>query len=170
MKKTMFTGFIITIIIIMIIFYLIVNIKQPYVSCNVNHVDDLGIRYNETVRSQFSSKSISKIEIVRIITVPDKYNNETNINAINYALKRSYKYLGKDVKFKTVDNEVIMKISTTKNLPIILNNMEFYDQDGLGIKIDTNTKSSENANLSIGDKYSEGEYMVFMKGYEYSCK
>ena len=170
MKKTMFTGFVITVIIIVIIFYLIVNIKQPYITCSVNHVDDLGIKYNEVVKSQFSSKSISKIEIVRVISLPDRYNSETNVNAINYALKRSYKYLGKDVKFSTNDNEVTMKISTVKNLPIILNNMEFYDQNGLGIKIDTNTKSSESANLKIGDKYSEGEYIVFMKGYGYSCK
>ena len=170
MKKTMFTGFILVGIIIIIIFYLITNIKQPYVECNINHTDDIGIKFTEEVTSNFSSRSISKIEVIRKIYLPEKYKNKANLNAISYSLKRSYKYLGKDVVINTYDDHVTMKIVTTKNKPIILDNMEFTDNDGLAIKIDTNTKSSESINLKVGDKYSEGEYMVFMKNYGYSCK
>lgn len=170
MKKNMFTGFIISIIIILIVFYLIANIKQPYVECRVNNTDDLGINYNEVVKSQFSSKSISKIEVVRIISLPDKYYDKANLNAIVFSLKRAYKYLGDDVKISINDNKVIMKINTTKNKPIIFNNMEFSYTDSLGININTNTKSSDVVNLKVGDKYSEGEYMVLMKNYGYRCK
>lgn len=170
MKKQMFTGFILVGIIIIIIFYLITNIKQPYVDCNISHTDDLGVKVTEEVTSNFNSRSISKIEVIRKIYLPEKYNTKANLNAVSYSLKRSYKYLGKDVAINVYDDHVTMKISTTKNKPIILDNMEFYDTNGFGINIDTNTKSSESINLTVGDKYSEGEYMVFMKNYGYSCK
>ena len=53
---------------------------------------------------------------------------------------------------------------------IILNNIEFFDNEGLQMRINSNTKSSEVLTLSVDDNYSEGEFMTRLKNNGYHCK
>ena len=56
------------------------------------------------------------------------------------------------------------------NETLVLNNIEFFENDKLEIKINSNTRSSDVVTLSIGDKYTEGELMTKMKNNSYVCK
>ena len=40
-----------------------------------------------------------------------------------------------------------------------INNIEFKENDGLQVKVNSNTKSSEVVTLKVGDNYTEGELM-----------
>ena len=68
------------------------------------------------------------------------------------------------------DNYLTVTVKAKNNETIILNNIEFYDNDGLQIKINPNTKSSDVVTLSINDKYTEGELMTHLKNNGYVCK
>jgi hypothetical protein len=56
------------------------------------------------------------------------------------------------------------------NETLVLNNIEFFENEKLEIKINSNTRSSDVVTLSIGDKYTEGELMTKMKNNSYVCK
>ena len=48
--------------------------------------------------------------------------------------------------------------------------IEFNDNDGLQIKINSNTKSSEVVTLKIGENYTQGQFMTRLKNNGYVCK
>ena len=169
-KINVFMSLLIVIILIGIIIYLIANVKQPYVECNISHTDELGIKIDEEVITTLSSRNISSLNITKTITLPNKYNTEANRNTIMYSLNHAFEYLGDDFSIKEDDNKIIVKIETNSKKPVILDNISFSYTDSLALKINTNTKSSDVFTISVGDKYSEGELMVSLKNYGYSCK
>ena len=169
-KINVFMSLLIVIILIGIIIYLIANVKQPFVECNISHTDDLGIRIDEEVITTLSSRNISSLNITKTITLPKKYNTEANRNTIIYSLNDAFEYLEDDFSIREDDNKIIVKIETTSKKPVILDNISFSYTDSLALKINTNTKSSDVFTISVGDKYSEGELMVSLKNYGYSCK
>ena len=61
-------------------------------------------------------------------------------------------------------------MARNKKERIILNNIEFFDNDELQMKINSNTKSSDVVTLKINDKYTEGELMTRLKNNGYSCR
>lgn len=165
-------SIIVTALIIVIIIYLIGSVKQPYVSCSRSRVDDLGITLKEDLVATLNSNKIRRMEVVKTIVLPNKYLvDDKYLNEIKFLLEKSYEYLDKDTFKVFIDsNKIIVKIDVSNSETIILNNIEFFDNDGLVIKINPNTKSSEVVTLSILDKYSEGELLTRMKNNGYKCK
>lgn len=171
-RKNRVFPIIIVVIMIVIIFYLIATAKQPYVECSRKSTNDLGITIKENLTTSLDSNKISEMVLTKTIIFPDRYLEDTKyLEAFKFALEKSYEYLDKDkVKVTTGDNYLTVTIKVKKNETIILNNIEFYDNDGLQIKINPNTKSSEVVTLSINDKYTEGELMTHLKNNGYVCK
>ena len=110
------------------------------------------------------------MEITKTITFPDKYLENNNLEAFKFALEKSYAYLDDSVKITTGDNYLRVTIDAKKDETVILNNIEFYENYGLQIRINPNTKSSDVVTLKINDKYTEGELMTHMKNNGYLCK
>ena len=165
-KKNRVFPIVIVVIMIVIIFYLIATAKQPYVECSKKSTNDLGITISENLTTSLDSNKISEMTLTKTIIFPDKYLEE-----FKFALEKSYAYLDKDtVKITTGDNYLTVTVKAKNNETIILNNIEFYDNDGLQIKINPNTKSSDVVTLSINDKYTEGELMTHLKNNGYVCK
>ena len=163
---------IITAIIIMIIIYLVATAKQPYVECSRKTTDDLGITVKEELRTELDNNKIGQMTLTKTITLPDKYlDSDRYLESIKFALTKSYAYLASnDIKISTGDNYVLVKITAKKSATLILNNIEFYEDNGLQMRINPNTKSSDVITLSINDKYTEGELMTHMKNNGYICK
>ncbi len=170
MKKGNFlVPIIIVIIIIFIIFYLIANTNQPNVSCKMTRTDDLNVEIKEVVNVKLSARKITELNIKKTYTLPKKLNDESNINMLKSLLDNSLEYLGDDQDVYKNDNQVTVNIITKKKNPILLDNVEFIANDGLSIKVNTNTKSDVTI-LSVGDEYSEGKLLSYLKSRGYDCK
>ena len=173
MKKSKKSNFIVPIvlvaILIVIIFYLIANADQPYVTCKMSKSDNLNIEIKEDINVKLSSRKIVELNIKKEYTFPDNLNRDSNVNELKNSLENSLEYLGEDQNIYVKDNQVIVNIITKKKKPILLNNVEFSYNEGLAININTNTKSDVTS-LSVGDEYSEGNLLVYLKNRGYSCK
>lgn len=172
MKKNMIIPSIVTVLMLVVIIYLFASIKQPYVECSKRTTDSFGIVVNENLVITLSNNKISKMHVTKKIILPDKYlNDDSYLEEIKQALIKSYSYLSSDVvTISRGTNYLLVDINTLKDETIILNNISFIDVDGLQIKINPNTKSSEVVTLKIKDKYTEGEVMTKMKNSGYVCK
>lgn len=172
MKKNMIIPSIVTVLMLVVIIYLFASIKQPYVECSKRTTDSLGIVVSENLVITLSNNKISKMHVTKKIILPDKYlNDDSYLEEIKQALIKSYSYLSSDVvTISRGTNYLLVDINTLKDETIILNNISFINADGLQIKINPNTKSSEVVTLKIKDKYTEGEVMTKMKNSGYVCK
>ena len=162
---------ILTLIIIVIIVYLFATIKQPYVECSKSFTDDYGIVVRENIITTFGGNKINEMKVTKTIILPDKYSKEKYINSIKFSLENSLDYLGKkNVKYEVFNNKIIVRLTVSNNETIILNNIEFIENDGLQIKINSNTKSSDVIALKVGDNYTQGKLMTRLKNNGYVCK
>ena len=162
---------VLTILIIGIIVYLFATIKQPYVECNRQFTDDLGIVVKENIVTTFGGNKIDTMKVTKTIILPDEYAKKKYVDSIKFSLENSLNYLGsKKVKYEVFNNKVVARITIDKDETVILNNIEFNDNDGLQIKINSNTKSSEVVTLKIGENYTQGQFMTRLKNNGYVCK
>lgn len=162
---------VLTILIIGIIVYLFATIKQPYVECNRQFTDDLGIVVKENIVTTFGGNKIDTMKVTKTIILPDEYAKKKYVDSIKFSLENSLDYLGsKKVKYEVFNNKVVARITIDKDETVILNNIEFKDNDGLQIKINSNTKSSEVVTLKIGENYTQGQFMTRLKNNGYVCK
>ena len=163
---------IITIMLIVIIIYLFATVEQPLVVCEKKVTDDLDITVSEVLETTLDGKEIKKMVLVKTIILPDKYLVDDNeLDSIMFALEKSYKYLGEDKVLVTKGKRsVTVKVVVEDDETIILNNLEFFDNDGLQMRINSNTRSSEVLTLRVEDDYTEGEFMTRLKNNGYSCK
>ena len=172
-KKSRVFPIIITISLIVIIIYLFANIKQPYVECSKETTNELGIQVLENIQVNLDSNSIEKMDLTKTIILPEQYINEENnyLNSMRFIIENSYEYLPqKTVKITQDSDRIISRVVVDDDETIILNNIEFTNEDDLQIKINSNTKAQNVVTLSIGDSYSEGEFLTHMKNNGYSCK
>lgn len=170
-RKSKTLPIIITLIIILIIVYLFATIKQSQVTCERNNLFDEDIRYNEKVTAVIDGKKIDELIVEKTIILPEKYTkNDTYLNSIKYSLEETLEYLGDKAKVEIIDNRVNVYINVKKNEVILLNNVSFVVNDDLEVVVDSNTKSSDVVTLSVGDNYTDGEFMKRMKNNGYSCK
>lgn len=172
-RKNKVVPMIITVFIIVIIIYLFVNLEQPYIECSKTTTNDIGIQLQEVLVTQLDNNRIDDMELTRTIILPDAYLDDPDryLNMIEFALEESYQYLGKDkVQFIKREDRLIATIHISDDETIILNNLEIFDNDGLEVKINPNTKSSDVVTLKIGDSYTEGEFMTHLKNNGYVCK
>jgi hypothetical protein len=163
---------IITIFMIVVIIYLFATVEQPLVVCEKRNVNDLDIVVSEVLETTLDSNEIRKMVLVKTIILPDEYLVDDNeLDSIMFALEKSYQYLGTDKYTITKGKDrVTVKVEVEDNETLILNNIEFFDNDGLQMRINSNTKSSDVLTLKIDDDYSEGEFMTRLKNNGYSCK
>ena len=78
--------------------------------------------------------------------------------------------MGDKVKYIIDDNKLIIKIEVNKKEIVLLDNIDFVINSDLKIVVDSNTKSSNVVTLTVGDNYTDGEFMKRMKNSGYSCK
>lgn len=164
---------IITIILIVVIIYLFATIQQPYIECSKITKDNLNISIKEDIKVGLGNANIDNIEVTKTIILPEEYLTEEKnyLNSIKYAIKKSYDYLPKDaLTIKQESDRLIVSVKVNKDETLILNNIEFINNDELQIKINVNTKSPDVITLKIKDKYTEGELMTHLKNNGYSCK
>lgn len=162
---------VLTFIIIVIIVYLFTTIKQPYVECSKSITDDYDIVVKENIVTTFGGNNINEMKVTKTIILPEKYAKEKYINSIKFSLEKSLDYLSsKSVQYEVFNNKVNVRIIVNKNETIILNNIEFIENDGLQVKINSNTKSSDVITLKVGDNYTQGELMTRLKNNGYVCK
>jgi hypothetical protein len=148
------------------------SIKQYVVVCEKTTNYDADIKLVETVTSDLDGKKITALNVVKKVTVPDKYEKqEEALTGIRNSLDYTIEYLGNKASCVVIDNHVIANIDVSDNELVLLDNISFVDNDGeIGIHIDTNTKSSNNIALKVGDSYTDGELKMYLKNHGYSCK
>jgi len=163
---------IITVMLIIIIIYLFATVEQPLVVCERKVTNDLDITVSEVLETTLDGKEITKMELVKTVVLPDKYLvDNSELDSIMFALEKSYKYLGEDkVSVTKGKKSVIVKVVIEDDETIILNNLEFFDNNGLQMRINSNTRSSDVLTLRVKDRYTEGEFMTRLKNNGYSCK
>ena len=166
--KSRFMPILITIIILIIVIYLFANIEQTTVKCSRRVTDELGITIVERINSILDNKKIDELQLTKTILLPDTYYN--NIDYIEQSITKSYAYIDKDkVDIRKYNDRVVVKIKVKTNETLILNNIKFTNNNALNILINSNTKSSEVVTLKIGDTYTLGEYINYLKINGYSC-
>ena len=162
---------IITVMLIAIIIYLFATVEQPLVVCEKKVKNDLDITVSEVLETTLDSNEIRKMVLVKTIILPDEYLGDNNqLDNIMFILDKSYEYLGDKVTITKSKDRVVVKVVVEDEETIILNNIEFFDNEGLQMRINSNTKSSEVLTLSVDDNYSEGEVMTRLKNNGYHCK
>ena len=172
-KKGRVFPIIITILLIVIIIYLFASIKQPYVECSKETTNELGIQVLENIQVNLDSNSIERMDLTKTIILPENDTEEENsyLDSIKFAIENSYEYLPKKAVEITRDSDrVIAHVVVDDNETLILNNIEFTNEDNLQIKINANTKAKDVVTLKIKDSYTEGELMTHMRNNGYSCK
>ena len=166
--KNRIVPIIMTMLIILIIIYMFISIKQKLIICEMNGVNDLGITMSEKLYATIEGKKIEKMELYKVIELPDEYIDE--IDSIMFDLNKAYAYLDEDVSIDNDGNKIIVSIIIDDDETIILNNIKFGYNGSFQMYINSNTKSSDVITLNIGDKYTEGELMKRLKNNGYSCK
>ena len=162
---------IITVMLIAIIIYLFATVEQPLVVCEKKVKNDLDITVSERLETTLDSNEIRKMVLVKTIILPDEYLGDNDqLDNIMFILDKSYEYLGDKVTITKSKDRVVVKVVVEDEETIILNNIEFFDNEGLQMRINSNTKSSEVLTLSVDDNYSEGEFMTRLKNNGYHCK
>ena len=171
-RKSMKLPIIITFLFICIIVYLFMNIKQTVVVCEKVNTYDSDIKLTETVIAHLDGKKITSLEVTKNVTIPEKFNKkDQNLTGIKNSLEYTIAYLGSHASCAVMDNHVIANIDVSNNELVLLDNISFVDNDGeVSIHIDTNTKSSNVIALQVGDNYTDGEFMMYLKNKGYSCK
>ena len=169
-RKSMTFPVVITFIIILIIVYLFTTIKQTEIICNRVRSFDKDVKVTEDINTIIDGKKITGITVVKTIVLPSSYADETHLNSIKYSLQKTLEYLGDKVKYSINDNIIKVTINVHKNEIVLLNNISFVVNDDLEIIINSNTKSSEVIPITVGDNYTDGEFMMHMKNYVYSKK
>ncbi|MBR5370229.1 MAG: hypothetical protein IK137_02880 [Bacilli bacterium] len=167
-RKSMKLPVIITFIIIGVIVFLFTRIKQTEVVCEKTYSFDLGISLKEKVVATLNGKEIDKLYVTKTIILPEKYiKDEDYVNGLKNSLDKTLNYLGDKVVYSVLDDRIIIEISVKNNEVVLLKNIKFEDKN---IIIDSNTKSSDVVTLTVGDDYTDGEFMKTLKGLGYSCK
>ena len=171
-RKSMKLPIIITFLFICIIVYLFMNLEQTVVVCEKENIYDSDITLKETVTANLDGKKITSLSIVKNVTLPEKFNKqEQTLTGIKNSLEYTIEYLGDDASCFVTENHVIANIDVSNNELVLLDNISFVDNNGeVGVIIDTNTKSSNVVPLKVGDNYTDGEFMMYLKNKGYSCK
>ena len=169
-RKSMTLPIVVTFLFIIIVVYLFTSIKQTEVVCEKVSSFDSDVRLKEEIISRLDGKKIVSMYVSKTITLPDQYADDDHLEKVKLALDNTLEYLGKKVKYTIGSNRIIVTMDVHKNEVLLLDNIQFRDDGDLKIKVNSNTKSSEVVTLTIGDNYTDGEFMKRMKKDGYSCK
>lgn len=157
-----------TVVVIIIFIYLFASIKQQVVVCDKVFENDLGVVVVEELSTVIEGDDIDSMKLIKTITISDKYIND--IDNIIFRLEKAYDYLADVASIIVRENQIIISIKVDDYETIILDNISFYDKNGLFINVNSNTKSNDVVTLKIGEEYTEGELMTRLKNKGYSCR
>lgn len=163
-RKSIVFPFVITLIILVIIIYLFMTVKQPFIECDRTTTFDDNIKITENLKTTLNGNKIERLELVKVIVLP----SDKHINSIKNSLISAYKYLGKSVTISDNENKIIIKIIALKDETILLNNISFSGESSL--KIENNTKSSDVVSLKVNENYTEGELITRLRNNGYLCR
>ena len=153
-----------------IIIYLFMTVEQKSVTCS-NSYKSSDVTISERVTATIDGNKVTHMSVTKTIILPEGKANEENINSVKSTLESSLSYLGHDsFTITTGINKVSVDIDLDDGKTIILNNISFLDSKDLVMKVNPNTKSSEVITLTVGDNYTEGEFMTHLKNNGYTCK
>ena len=169
-RKSMTLPVILTFIIIMIMVYLFTTIEQTQIVCDKSTSYDADVKVIEDVVVTLDGKEITNLNVSKKIVLPDKYNNEATIKGIQYSLEKTLDYLGNRVEYTHTDYGLLVNIKIDDNKVVLLDNISFYENDNLEIKVESNITNSNIVVLSVGDDYTDGELMKKLKNNGYACK
>lgn len=172
LKKGKVFPMVLTIIFIVIIIYLFATIKQPYVVCTKSNTNNLDIKVDEKIQVALDGNNIKSMDLTKTIILPETYLHEKDnyLNSMRFILKESYAYLPREtVTIDQTSDRIIAHVVVDDDETLILNNIEFTNNEKLELKINANTKAKDVVTLKINDSYSEGEFMTHMKNNGYSC-
>lgn len=170
MKNKYIIPTILTVIAIVVMIFIFVNAKQPYVECSRTTKNEYS-QVKENIVVELDNNKISGMTLIKKIILNDKYLNEDNLDMIENELKEAYQYIDSSkLSFSRGVNYVLVMIDVDDDETLILKNINVSYDNGLNIYINPNTKSSEVITLKMDDKYSEGEFMTMMKQEGYVCK
>ena len=169
-RKSMTFPIILTFIIIVIIVYFFVTIKQTEVVCYKSNLYDGDIRIAEEIHTMLDGKRITSMVLTKTFILPDKFADDNHFELLRASLNNTLEYLGDKVKYNILNNSLIVTIEVHKDELLLLDNIEFFVNNDLQMHINSNTKSSNVITLKIGDNYTDGEFMKRMKNNGYACK
>lgn len=169
-RKSMTLPIIVSLIFIIVIISLFTNIKQREVHCSNIKTFQNDVKVEENIITRLDGKKIDSISITKTITLPEKYRSGKYFEDIRSSLDKTLEYLGNKVKYTLSDDRIVVKIEVDKNEIVLLDNIDFIVSNDIGINVNSNTKSSDVITLSVGDSYTDGEFMQKMKSEGYSCK
>ena len=168
-KKTF--GLIIVSIIIIVVIYLFINIKQENVECIKSTTDELNINIVETLDLSIRNNIIDKMELYKQIILPNNLNNQKNLDMIQEKLKYYNEYLGENnIKFRTKDNSITLVSSVKDKEILLLDNIDFENKGELIMNINPNTTDDSIIRINNKDKYDSSEFMIYMKDKGYKCR
>ena len=169
-NRSKFFPIIVTVLIIIIIIYLFANLEQSNVKCSKRTTDSFNITVVEELNATLDGRKINELKLRKTIILPEKYAKDKYLDSVEYTLKKSYAYLGKDkVSISKLSDRIIVDIVVNKNETLILNNISFDTSNDLTININSNTKSSDVVTLKVNDNYTQGEFITHLKNNGYSC-
>ena len=163
-RKNKVFPFIITLIILVIIIYLFMTVKQPFIECDKTTTFDDNIKVTENLKTTLNGNKIEKLELIKMISLPD----DKHINSVKSSLISAYKYLDKNVTISAEDNKIKITIIVDNDETILLNDIKFNGENS--IVIENNTKSSNVVSLKINEKYTEGELITRLRNNGYMCR
>ena len=169
-RKSITIPIILTLGILIIMIYFFANMKQTEIICSKNQIFSNEIYFNERIISKMDGKKIVGINIKKEISLPEKYTNKETIDRIYQRLDKTLEYLGKQVEYILDKNQITIIIETSKEEILLLDNITFPSPSSSEIKVNSNTKSNEVIPLKIGDSYTDGEFMKYMRSKGYNCK
>lgn len=168
-RKSMTLPIVITFLVILVMVYLFANIKQTQVTCEKKYTFDSDVRLSEEVVATLDGKKITDLSVTKVFVFSEKYANDEYLSQIHDKLNTTLEYLGNKVRYTISDNRIIVSIHVDKNEIVLLDNIDFVRDGELKILINSNTKSNSLIPLTVGDTYTDGEFMKYFKNNGYSC-
>ena len=159
-----------TLITIIIVVYLIANIKQTEIVCEKTQFLDKEVLLYENVVAQIDRNKIGRLLVTKTIKLPSQYADAVHISRMRESLDKTLSYLEDDVQYTITNSKIVVTIDVSKNEIVLLDNIRFLVEDDFNMIVDSNTKSESVIPLTIGDSYTDSEFLKFMKDKGYSCK
>lgn len=152
-------------IILFIIIYFFVIVKQKIITCNKTKLEE-NVKIEENVEL-YLDKKLKKVIVNKKILLPTRLSDKKTKEKIVKRLNQTFSYIGDD-NYKIYEEKKIINldINVMNNNLVILDNLSYKND----LLVNSNTKSSKVITLETGLKYDEYKLISKLKSKGYSCK